>query len=763
MKRILLALVLLFFLVPVAECSVSSVDISPLNPEQGDRLSIAIQADPGESVDVSLSYSGDVPVSGGKYLIELSDVEIPSSSNRVSASVDGVENLKLAVKLPLLGWITITKPASGGSASFGQSNIPAGIYDIQVKGDALDGVSGVELSFTASITLTMDQGGSYMYSYDTGSIPPGKIKVDVDGEKQTITLSSSSGGGVVGGGVDPPVADFTVNGERLSGEVLYFDASSSKATVGIISEYSWSFGDGETGIGEYISHTFNEPGEYSIKLTVKNSYNLKDTKTLTILIEDLPNESPQISGGTTRGCLTGQTLFFNSNGYDPDGAITQYLWSFGDGSTGTGKNVQHTWVNPGVYTVNHTVVDDRGAASSAYYIVKVEEPQVGILNELEVIVETTLFQYFGDLGASITVSGNNTLLYLLEYDGNPGNGSLPNGQIGGVLDLVVSNPDSVNWPIYFEMDYDRSLVDNVTETSLGLYYYQDGGWRRCLRTGVDSDNGVVWANITRDELAGSPLTVGVIEPLPYYVHTGFRVLDSYVEEGSLITITYNASNSGEASGNLVSLIYLDEQPFVSKTVHLSPGEVKTMMVSFESPSRGVHQLRLGDQLEIVTVTPPTMADISCAIASNSTQLMPGDKLELLLTAFNTGNRTAEDFGCSLTIGGLKLSSSRIEALEPNATFTWSYIWIVGGEGEYPAILTVDTMNDVLEVDEENNSCLVVLVSEKRFTVALFIGLLILLGAGAVYLWRERWFVKPEPVEDENLDIYFGFRYFFIFL
>ena len=101
----------------MANAGVTGVEITPSDPEQGDTVRIEIQADPGEDVSVSLTYSGDAPVSGGEYEIGLSNIVIPQTPNGFSASVSGVSNMNIKVKLPLLGWVTLTKPASGGVAS----------------------------------------------------------------------------------------------------------------------------------------------------------------------------------------------------------------------------------------------------------------------------------------------------------------------------------------------------------------------------------------------------------------------------------------------------------------------------------------------------------------------------------------------------------------------------------------------------------------------------------------------------------------------
>src|SRR6185295_3800128 len=46
---------------------------------------------------------------------------------------------------------------------------------------------------------------------------------------------------------------------------------------------------------------------------------------------------------------------------DPDGSITSYAWSFGDGSSGTGATTNHTYATSGTFTVTLAVTDNLGA------------------------------------------------------------------------------------------------------------------------------------------------------------------------------------------------------------------------------------------------------------------------------------------------------------------------------------------------------------------------------------------------------------------
>jgi hypothetical protein len=57
--------------------------------------------------------------------------------------------------------------------------------------------------------------------------------------------------------------------------------------------------------------------------------------------------------------ITDRTVFFNaSSSGDYDGIITDYVWDFGDQTTGQGKNCNHEYSSYGTYTVKLTVTDD---------------------------------------------------------------------------------------------------------------------------------------------------------------------------------------------------------------------------------------------------------------------------------------------------------------------------------------------------------------------------------------------------------------------
>jgi len=76
-------------------------------------------------------------------------------------------------------------------------------------------------------------------------------------------------------------------------------------------------------------------------------------------------------------------VYFNAtDSVDPDGAITSYLWDFGDGASGSGPTITHTYETAGTFEATLTVIDELGRTQSATRAIVVagpsqEAPEVG--------------------------------------------------------------------------------------------------------------------------------------------------------------------------------------------------------------------------------------------------------------------------------------------------------------------------------------------------------------------------------------------------
>lgn len=78
------------------------------------------------------------------------------------------------------------------------------------------------------------------------------------------------------------------------------------------------------------------------------------------------NQPPVASAGGPYSGVVAQNVPFSGGGsFDPDGSINSYSWSFGDGGTGSGISLTHTYAATGTYPVTLMVTDNLGAQTSA--------------------------------------------------------------------------------------------------------------------------------------------------------------------------------------------------------------------------------------------------------------------------------------------------------------------------------------------------------------------------------------------------------------
>lgn len=70
---------------------------------------------------------------------------------------------------------------------------------------------------------------------------------------------------------DAPIASFTATPDSGSAPLsVAFDASDSYDPDGGVASYRWTFGDGATGYGVFVTHVYATPGTYTAELTVQD-------------------------------------------------------------------------------------------------------------------------------------------------------------------------------------------------------------------------------------------------------------------------------------------------------------------------------------------------------------------------------------------------------------------------------------------------------------------------------------------------------------
>ena len=128
--------------------------------------------------------------------------------------------------------------------------------------------------------------------------------------------------------------------------------------------YTWDFGDGSSGYGPLVSHTYQSNGNFTV--TVKATDAINQTSTDTISVRVIP---PAPTASFTFSTYYGYVTFDASgSSADPSTSIASYSWTFGDGATdSTGSSGEyHQYSNTGTYQVSLVVTDATGQTSSTF-------------------------------------------------------------------------------------------------------------------------------------------------------------------------------------------------------------------------------------------------------------------------------------------------------------------------------------------------------------------------------------------------------------
>jgi PKD repeat protein len=123
--------------------------------------------------------------------------------------------------------------------------------------------------------------------------------------------------------------------------------------------YEWDFGDGTTGVGYSVSHTYTSDGTYQVNLTVTSDLGCIDGNVENIVIHPIP-----VAAFTYTPACPNTPLFFENNSlanptqpvnlsWDVFNDLTIDLTSAGVGN-GNGGNTSYTFPNAGTFSVTLT-------------------------------------------------------------------------------------------------------------------------------------------------------------------------------------------------------------------------------------------------------------------------------------------------------------------------------------------------------------------------------------------------------------------------
>ena len=148
-----------------------------------------------------------------------------------------------------------------------------------------------------------------------------------------------------------PTANFNFTTVCVGNPTQFTSTSTTNPSGQNIQSYQWNFGDGQTGTGANPTHTYTNPGTYQVTLNVGCGGHCTSQITKSVQVFGQPT-----SNFTYNTVCKGTPTQFTSTATAPAGqTISSYQWDFGDGQTGSGQTVSHTYAQAGNFQVTHTV------------------------------------------------------------------------------------------------------------------------------------------------------------------------------------------------------------------------------------------------------------------------------------------------------------------------------------------------------------------------------------------------------------------------
>jgi len=204
---------------------------------------------------------------------------------------------------------------------------------------------------TLTATLTAGSNVSYVWNFGDGTTGNGRVVTHTypaEGNyTASVTATNTLGSDTATTAVNIFIAPITgLTASNNSPTPL--DSTTiltANVTAGNNVSYAWNFGDGTTGNGRVIYHTYPAAGNYSAIVTATNTVSsATDTTEVNIFIVPIAGLTASNDSPTPQDSITTLTATVTA------GSRVNYSWDFGDGTTGNGGVVTHTYPAAGNYT-----------------------------------------------------------------------------------------------------------------------------------------------------------------------------------------------------------------------------------------------------------------------------------------------------------------------------------------------------------------------------------------------------------------------------
>ncbi len=292
----------------------------------------------------TVSKTKNMILSDGLYQTEIS---IPKDSTIFKYSFETIDSNgnKGATKERKLFVLDVLSP----TADTGQ-DITAGIGEEFVL-DASGSSDNIEISsYEWSLDNNTFTGPTLSYSFAEHGRYTAELTVtdssgNTDTDTKVITVEDQ----------EAPVAEAGQNVTIDMGESLVFNGSRSHDNIGIAS-YEWTI-EGSTYTGMTIEHTFDEAGEYNVKLEVTDVNGNTDTDSIKVFVRD--TKKPEADAGESRTVPVKEKVILEADDSSDNVGISNYTWEI-DGEKLHGDKISYVFDSLGEYEVILKVKDEAG-------------------------------------------------------------------------------------------------------------------------------------------------------------------------------------------------------------------------------------------------------------------------------------------------------------------------------------------------------------------------------------------------------------------
>ena len=316
---------------------------------------------------ISISVSdGDVTVIGENQPPTFSNISPVNGSTEISLNTSSLTIKIRDIEGDVFNWSITTNPNIGSNAGSSASN-----------GTKSCSISGLSYSTTYHwYVMSKDVGSNHWknasYWFTTaaepqgGNPPGGGGNTPSDGSTEPPVESNSN---------HPPNTPAQPIGPTFIERGIWYEYTSYTSDLnGDQVRLRFDWGDGnfsdwsdlvDSNMTVTASHIWDNRSTFSVRVIAQdeNESNSSWSTPLNVTVseQEAGEYAPVIDIMASYNGSADQTIFFDVLvSVGPDSEIISYTWDFGDGTTGTGKNLSHAYSKPGEYSITLTVTDSTG-------------------------------------------------------------------------------------------------------------------------------------------------------------------------------------------------------------------------------------------------------------------------------------------------------------------------------------------------------------------------------------------------------------------